>query len=648
MAGGTFGGFEIAKSGLRAHQLALQTTGHNISNADNEHYARQRVAMESQNPLYEPALNRAHVAGQIGQGVSVAQIERIRDHFYDDQIINLENTKNDWEARQLYLQQMEYIFNEPSDNTLRSLADDFWGSWQELANYPSDFAHREVVLERANALTTRVQDIYNKLSELRTRANNEVITAVDRINSLASEIRELNERILKSEALGDNPNDLKDRRDKALENLSKLANVHVGRGDRDELIVFIGEQALVQGEIQRRLKTTPDPQNEGMARIQWEHNDKDLVLGGGKLFGLLHMRDRSIVERITAVDEFSVNLADIVNEVHKDGFGLNGSTNKEFFNIRPLSPNARGSYLLQNASSNFDLNQDGTAEVTAVFRATGANVIDPTKRTGLDGTLTFYKNDANNTPVRIDYSRDESMEEVINRINDTNAGVVAYMNHDNQLAIKATAAEPGGDRRTNFMIRHLEDSGDLLVGYAGVLNTSGEAGAFDFRRVNEISKLRAPLQDITLTPTFHPAGYLRLSGEVRDDPASLAAGRGKDVGGTGDYNTPGGVQDGSNALLVAAALKQESRMIGHAENSEQFYNALISRLGTESRTAEDAVLRQQDELVHLNKQRQSIMGVSLDEEMSNMVQFQHSYNASARMLSTMDEMLDVIINRIGA
>ncbi|MCB1315785.1 MAG: flagellar hook-associated protein FlgK, partial [Leptospiraceae bacterium] len=607
--GSTFGGLEIGKRGIFVHQTAINTTGHNISNADNPNYARQRVTMESMDPLYDPSLNRAQTAGQLGQGAQIAQIERIRDHFFDDQIIDTENSRNFWDANRMYLTQMEHVFNEPSDNTLRSLSDRFWSSWQDLANFPSDRAHREVVLERAGALTTRIKDIYDKLTQLRERANMEVQTDVARVNELAGQIRDLNERILKIQALGDNPNDLMDRRDGALEELSKLVNVRVGRGDKDELFVFIGEQALVQGEIQRKLITEADPTNEGMARIKWEHNNRDLILGGGHLQGLLAMRDDAIVERIDAVDTFALNLADIVNEVHRDGFGLNNETNKSFFNIRDLSANARGSYQIENAMANYDLNNDGTAEVTAVFRVTGQNTIDPARRVGVDGTLTFFRNDENNTEVRIDYSQDDTLNQVIKRINDADAGVVAYMNHDNQLALKATAASD--DRRTNFMIRHLEDSGELLVGYTGILNASGSAGAYDFRRLDEINKLRAPLQDVTLTPIFHPASYLEISRDVRNDPATIAAGRGKDVGGTGDYNTAGGAADGSNALLIAAALKQENRMVGHAANSEEFYNALISKLGTESRAAEDASLRLNDDLVTLNNLRQSIMGVSL-------------------------------------
>ena len=169
----------------------------------------------------------------------------------------------------------------------------------------------------------------------------------------------------------------------------------------------------------------------------------------------------------------------------------------------------------------------------------------------------------------------------------------------------------------------------MLVGYTGVLNSTGPAGAFDFRRLNEISKLRAPLQDITLTPIYHPSAHIDVSDQVAKDPASIAAGRGKDIGGTGDYNTPGGIGDGSNAQIIAAAMKQGSRMIGHAKNPEDFYNGLIAKLGTESRAAREASMRQKDNVVQLNNLRQSVMGVSLDEEMANMVQFQHAYNAAA-------------------
>ncbi len=643
--GSTFGGLEIGKRGLVTHQTALHTTGHNIANADNKNYSRQRVELGSMQPLYEPSLNRAATAGQIGQGVQIDQIRRIRDSFFDDQIISAETAKNWWEARQLYLSQMENIFNEPSDNTLRSLMDRFWSSWQELANFPASLPHREVVLEQGEGLVTRINDIYNKLSLLRQRANREIVTDVEQLNSLAGEIRTLNERILKLQVLGDNPNDLLDRRDSALEKLSKLANIRVGRDDSDELIVFIGEQVLLQGEIQRRLQVRPNAANEGMVDILWEHNEKTVILNSGRLHGLLEVRDKSITERIDAIDSYAVNIADIVNEVHKDGFGINEVTNKNFFHIDALSPNVTGSFVLQNNSADWDLDRDGTADVTAVFRVSGKNKIDADRRLGVEGNLTFFKNDRQNSTVTISYNADETLHDVIERINNSEAGVAAYINHDNQLALKATVAED--DRQTNFMIRHLEDSGELLVGYAGILTASGAAGAFDFRRNGELIKFQALSEDISLTTIFHPAAHIKIADDIGRVPGSIAAARGKELLAGEDYSSGNGKLDGSNALMIAAALKQEKRMINHENNAEEFYNSLIARLGTASRTAEDTVQNYLDDLVKLNSLRQSVMGVSLDEEMSNMVQFQHSYNASARMINTINEMLDVIINRMG-
>jgi flagellar hook-associated protein 1 FlgK len=274
----------------------------------------------------------------------------------------------------------------------------------------------------------------------------------------------------------------------------------------------------------------------------------------------------------------------------------------------------------------------------------GSITVDPERRIGVDGSLTFFRNDTDNTVIRVDYNRDESLQDVVKKINQAKAGVVAYMNQDNQLVLKGTTAD---DRRTNFMIRHVEDSGELLVGYTGLLNAAGPAGAFDYRKVDEIYKLRAPLQDITLTPIFHPAAFIQVSGDVKHDPASVAAARGRDIGGTGDFNAPNGSADGSNALIMADALKQRSRMFGHEPNPEEFYKALISKLGAESRATEDALQRQKDVVLHLQNQRQSIMGVSMDEEMANMLQFQHAYNASARVIQTQNELIETLI-RLGA
>ena len=646
----TFGGIEISKRSLALHQAALNTTGHNISNADSPSYARQRVESVSMDPLYAPSMNRAAGPGQLGQGSRVSNIQRIRDSFYDDQIVTTENAKSYWDVRNSYLVQMEHILNEPSDINLRNLHDKFWSSWQELANFPTERAHREVVLERAQALVSGIRQSHEKFQSLQNHADLELVTDIDSLNSLATEIRDLNERILKLQALGDSPNDLMDRRDHAIEKLSMLVDIRVGRGDKDELIVFIGEQALVQGEIQRTLVARPDTVKNGLHRVYWSHNDREVDLSQGRIYGLLEMRDLSIQERVDAMNTYALNLADTVNQAHRDGFALNGSTNQDFFKLSLLSPSALSTTLSEANLADSDLDRDGVNEATAVFRITGTNSLFADQLLGISGVLTLGNTDSQNSLSRINYNQNDTLNEVVKRINDRKTGLVAYIDHNQKLVLKAAPSEPTQQSipRVQNVLRHIEDSGDLLVGYSGILNNSGEEGAYDYQRIGELSKLRPSFENLTLAPLSNPAAYLRVADEIVRDPASIVAAQGRDIGGIGDANTSNGNHDGSQALAIAALLKQKSSMVGHFSNAEEFHAHLIARLGTESRTARDTLERYRDDLVELNSLRQSVMGVNLDEEMSNMIQFQHAYNASARMLQTQSELLDYIIMRMGA
>ena len=141
----TFMGLEISRRGLMSHQQALHVTGHNISNAENEEYTRQRVSITSMDPIYVPSLSRAETAGQLGQGSVVAQIERVRNSFIDDRIVSEKNAMGYWNSKNDFIYQIEQVYNEPSDQSIRSKMDAFWESWQELSKYPETRATREVV-----------------------------------------------------------------------------------------------------------------------------------------------------------------------------------------------------------------------------------------------------------------------------------------------------------------------------------------------------------------------------------------------------------------------------------------------------------------------------------------------------------------------
>jgi len=400
----TFMGIEIGKRGLLSHQQALHVTGHNISNAENKEYSRQRVIITAADPLYVPALNRANSPGNIGQGSVVQSVERIRDSFIDDRIVVEKDVAGYWKTKNDFIYQVEAVYNEPSGQSMRSRLDELWKSFEELSKYPEERSTREVVKEKAVNLSNEVRNLYRSLYELRLDANRQVAHRVGQINLYARDIRDLNERILKSEALGDNPNDLKDKRDAMIEKLSELVNISVGRSDKDETIVYIAGENLVQGEIIRPLEAVMDPENNGFFKVVWRDTGTHVDARGGELAGLIEARDVIIRENINDVNAFAINMTDLVNEVHRDGCGRSGETNIDFFRHINISDNVEG---------NHDLNNDGVADVTAIFRVSGTNRLDASAAIGVAGTLSFVVNREPEAETQIDYAATDTVYSVI-------------------------------------------------------------------------------------------------------------------------------------------------------------------------------------------------------------------------------------------
>ena len=631
----TFMGLEIGKKGLQSHQQAIHTTGHNISNADNKEYSRQRVIITSADPIYAPAFNRSNAAGNIGQGSVVTTIERIRDVFIDDRIVSEKNTMGYWQTRNNFIYQIESVYNEPSDQSVRSRLDQLWVAWEDLSTHPEERSSREVVAQKAVNLSNEVNHVFRQLTDLRANADRQVYHKVETINLLAGNIRDLNERIMKAEALGDKPNDLMDKRDGLIEQLSQIVNISVGRTDEDELIVYIGGENLVQGPLRRELMAIQDPANNGMYKVLWRETATDVTINNGELAALLDIRDKVLRENINDMNAFTINLVDMVNEVHRDGFSHRGETNIDFFRHITVSDSPEG---------NFDINNDGVEDVSAIFKISGVNKLDASAAIGIRGSLTFVTNDELESEIQIDYNEKDTTNSIMRKINDARMGVVAYLNHNKELSLKATISKD--DDKRNFMIRHLEDSGQFLTGFSGLLKESGPQGSFDYRRLNDIRKLQSPTEHITITPKFDPAGYMQVAKRIINDVDAIAAAQGLDVGGTGDFNTSNGIGDGTNSLRIAH-LRHKQGMVDKSATFNDFYVSLIGRIGSQGEEANDRVTSQETLLKNLVNMRESVSGINMDEEMANLMAFQHGYNAAARVINVMDEMLNTIINRMG-
>jgi len=223
----TFHGLEMAKQALFAQQSALYTTGNNISNANTKGYSRQRVNFETQSPYPTASRNRPEIPGQMGTGVKVGSIERVRDEFLDVQFRGENSKKGYWETKSKALARMENIMNETTDRGLSKSMSLFWDSLQDLATNPTNSGARSVVVERGVALADTFNHISKSLENVRSDLQAEINNKVDHTNSLLKQIHNINEQIKQIEPHGYVPNDLYDDRDRLIDELSEIVNIKV-------------------------------------------------------------------------------------------------------------------------------------------------------------------------------------------------------------------------------------------------------------------------------------------------------------------------------------------------------------------------------------------------------------------------------------
>ncbi|MFZ0474625.1 MAG: flagellar hook-associated protein FlgK, partial [Halobacillus sp.] len=216
----TFHGLEVAKRGLFTQQSALYTTGHNISNANTEGYTRQRVNFEQTGPYPAASRNRAEIPGQMGTGVQAQSIERVRTQFLDDQYRGENNRSGYYSIMASSMERMEEVMNEPSENGLAKTMDRFWQSLQDLSVNPEDSGARSVVRQRGKAVAETFNYLSNTIHTMQLDVKNEVSVTTKEINSLASQINNVNKQIAELEPHGYVANDLYDERDRLIDQLS--------------------------------------------------------------------------------------------------------------------------------------------------------------------------------------------------------------------------------------------------------------------------------------------------------------------------------------------------------------------------------------------------------------------------------------------
>jgi len=628
----TFMGLEIGKRGMFAHQQAQAVTGHNLDNMATEGYSRQRIEIVPFEPIYLPGLNRALTPGQIGQGSVVERIERVRDELLDKRIVAQASGEGYWNVRDRYVKEMGQFyleFNNLSPVSVRSKMDNFWAGWDELSQNAADAEFRTAVLQRGKTLIDGIHNHFDNLKRLQTQADEDIQINVERVNEITRQIAMLNKDITRIKALGDNPNDLMDRRDLLVDKLSSIIDITVNHLDPDEFMVHTSGHVLVQGQQARQFDLRKDIDEENYAHIFWHDTKEQIVFTKGALGALLELRDVTIEDEIQVLDNMTMNFTDLVNEIHSEAYGANGTTGNNFFSEYPFVTNVNG---------NYDRSGDGVFDSSYIYRINGQNSLESQAQPGFEGVITLS---GANGDINVPYYPTDTVMDIVKRINNSGAEVVARLNREGKLSLKGTPAETIDGRRENpdFVIRHVEDSGHFLTGYAGLLNQSGPEGAYSWDRADAVTSLRGGAQDYALAPVAHPSGWIEVNPALLKDPSSVAAGFG--------YNGRTANAGNGDAAAEIALIRNSPVMVGKLATFDDYFADSIGRIGYLGEQSTMALETENKMMKFLTDWRSSISGVNINEELTNMIRYQQGFNAAARFITTVNSMYDTIINRMG-
>lgn len=333
-----FFGLNTAVSGLLASQRGLYTVNHNLTNSRTPGYSRQQVDQRA------TKAHRLQGIGFQGTGTEITGINRIRDSFVDFKYWNETSKTGEWQVKRESLLEIEKIFNEPSNSSFRKYIDDFYESLDNMKTNPSDLSYREPVLKNAEALTKHINETSKRFINLREDTEENVSIKVDHINGLANQIQGLNKQIHVQEVGGVAANDLRDRRELLIDELSKIVNISVKESDDGKMDISIGGASLVNHIYVTEINFNKDAKTKDDL-ITWSYGGK-IDLQSGELKGLTDLlkgdgKDnsyRGIPFFEDQLNHFAKTFADKFNEVHREGKGLDGSTGLDFFTYDPNEP----------------------------------------------------------------------------------------------------------------------------------------------------------------------------------------------------------------------------------------------------------------------------------------------------------------------
>ena len=552
----------LGSRAMSASQRTVTTAGHNIANQNTEGFSRQQQSTQTAFP--QP--------NGIGNGSEPSPTTRVFDRFVQRKIVQETPRSGVFTTREEFFSKLEIVFSEMSDSGLHRAMNDFWNSWSQLANQPESDVVRTRVRNQGDTLATRFRDTHAQLQSLRKEADARIQGAVNQINNLAQQIKELNRQIYSYEISGHHANDARDARELAVEKLSKLVDVNMIENSNGRTSVIIGRDwTLVEGDQVFELDATLRGGEAGMVSIDGiatHDHRRDLIrtFRGGEMTELIQMRDETIVGYMDQLDELAFGVAVKVNQPHSTGTGINSAADL-MKSAYALTPEARAQPM--------PFLQDGVFQLHLVDRD--------------NSILETYE-------IEVQAGVD-SLEDIVNRINQT-------------------VNDP------NLMAASIGEDGSMFL-------ETGQSRRFIFG--DDQTAITQVMGFNSFFETLKGAADLRISPRILEDPNAISTGR--DL-----------ISGDNQVALAIARLQNQPTMREETVTFGEYYNSILGDIGLRVQRNQVEKAQQDNMVQQFREIRSSISAVNMDEELADMIQHQKAYEASARYVSTVDEMMQTLIN----
>ncbi|MCS7214562.1 MAG: flagellar hook-associated protein FlgK [Thermodesulfovibrio sp.] len=621
--------FDIGKTGVLSYQKALEVISHNISNATTEGYTRQDVIFQNM----ESGLRS--MAGVSGRGVKIVDIHRMYDSFIDLQLKTESSNLAYWDVIYNGMLRLEHIFNDASDIALSNSINDFFNAWQELSQNPAGTAERALLIDKANYLTKRLNISYRSLIDERQEIYKDTQNLVDQINKYLDQIYELNEKI----AANPGSLDAKDQRDNLVRKLYDIVQITYFPDNVGRYTILLSGMPMVDGGKVYHLSVGLDNKQNMRFNLETVSGTIDVtsLIHGGKLKAEIDLRDNKIPEYMEKLNMFVFDFTEAINAQHRLGYGINGSIGYNLFdslynltiNTPTLTQINTGSFTdIKYRINNINANTFNPQQIQfngVNWTVNGNPLTSSQVSSWTEGGKVYYKLNFNNMEVilenpsnNLDFTLQIPYADLkfkINNINENSYDNYRIQYNGNNWTVTNTSTVPPTGITPNIT----PITNGFVLSFNGIDVT-----------------IKNPSNNLDFNFQIKQHSSLLFNVAVKDSEKIAASGA--------DPKSPNsGKMDNENARLIYSLLDEQ--IIGNSMPVD-FYREIVSEVGVYSLSAQTQKTFQKALVEEMEKRRQDISGVSLDEEAINLIKYQKMYEASARVIRVANEILTTLFDMI--